>query len=409
MTGRRGRTVVVTGLGAVSPFGTGVKAFWQGITAGACAIRPITLIETEGFRSRIAAEVPGAVGGSARRARADRLALTAASEALDDARLSAAERRDAALMVGAVGGGMLEVEAWYWKRWRGAREHPDAGRERPGAGRERPDAARATLPTSHADVLSWRLGLEGPRETVVAACSSGAASIAMAADLIADGVVPRALAGGADALTRICYMGFNALRLLDPEPCRPFDRERRGMSLGEGAAFLVLEDAESARARGATLYAELAGHAMTTDAFHVTSPHPEGHGMIGAMREALASAGAAPADVAYVNAHGTGTAQNDRIEARALRAVFGEGGVLVSSTKSMIGHTMAAAGSLEALATVLAMTHAVVPPTVHLTSPDPDVPFDCVPGVARAASLPAAMSNSFGFGGQNVTLLFRAC
>ena len=402
MTGRRDRPVVVTGLGAVSPFGTGVKAFWQGITAGACAIRPITLIDTEGFRSRIAAEVPGTIGGSARRARADRLALTAAGEALDDARLSAAERRDAALMIGAVGGGMLEVEAWYWKRWRGARERPEAGRERP-------DPVRATLPTSHADVLAWRLGLDGPRETVVAACSSGAASIAMAADLIADGVVTRALAGGADALTRICYMGFNALKLLDPEPCRPFDRERRGMSLGEGAAFLVLEDAAAARARGATIYAELAGHAMTTDAFHVTSPHPEGHGMIRAMQEALAAADAAPADVAYVNAHGTGTAQNDRIEARALRAVFGEGGVLVSSTKSMIGHTMAAAGSLEALATVLAMTHDVVPPTVHLTSPDPDVPFDCVPGVAREASLPAAMSNSFGFGGQNVTLLFRAC
>jgi 3-oxoacyl-[acyl-carrier-protein] synthase II len=395
VTGRRGRTVVVTGLGAVSPFGVGVKAFWQGITAGACAIRPITLIETEGFRSKIAAEVPGPIGGSARRARADRLALAAAREALDDARLAAAERRDAALMIGAVGGGMLEVEAWYWARWRGARA--------------RPDAVRATLPTSHADVLAWRLGVEGPRETVVAACSSGAASIAMAAELIADGVVTRALAGGADALTRICYMGFNALRLLDPEPCRPFDRQRRGMSLGEGAAFVVLEDAESARARGATVYAELAGHAMTTDAFHVTSPHPEGHGMIRAMREALEAAGAAPAEVAYVNAHGTGTAQNDRIEAHALRAVFGDGGVLVSSTKSMIGHTMAAAGSLEALATVLAMTHDVVPPTVHLTSPDPDVPFDCVPGVAREASLPAAMSNSFGFGGQNVTLLFRAC
>ena len=395
MTGRRGRAVVVTGLGAVSPFGVGVKALWQGITAGACAIRPITLIETEGFRSRIAAEVPGPIGGSARRARADRLALAAAREALDDARLAVAERRDAALMIGAVGGGMLEVESWYWARRRGAPA--------------RPDAVRATLPTSHADVLAWRLGVEGPRETVVAACSSGAASIAMAAELIADGVVTRALAGGADALTRICYMGFNALRLLDPEPCRPFDRQRRGMSLGEGAGFVVLEDAESARARGATVYAELAGHAMTTDAFHVTSPHPEGHGMIRAMREALEAAGAAPAEVAYVNAHGTGTAQNDRIEAHALRAVFGEGGVLVSSTKSMIGHTMAAAGSLEALATVLAMTHDVVPPTVHLTSPDPDVPFDCVPGVAREASLPAAMSNSFGFGGQNVTLLFRAC
>lgn len=390
---RRGRRVVVTGIGAVSPFGAGVKAFWQGISAGACAIRPITLIETDGFRSRIAAEVPEPVGGSLRRARADRLALSAAREAIEDAGLGAAERRDAALIVGAVGGGMLEVEAWYFARKRGERASPAP--------------VRATLPTSHADVLAWRLGLEGPRETIVAACSSGAASIAAGAELIADGVVTHALVGGTDALTRMCFMGFNALKLLDPEPCRPFDLTRRGMSLGEGAAFLVLEDADSARARGATRYAELGGHAMTTDAFHVTAPHPAGDGMIGAMRAALAGAGAAPDEVAYVNAHGTGTAQNDRIEALALRAVFGEGRVLVSSTKSMIGHTMAAAGSLEAVATVLALTHEMVPPTAHLTSPDPDIPFDCVPAVARAASLPAAISNSFGFGGQNVTLLFR--
>jgi 3-oxoacyl-[acyl-carrier-protein] synthase II len=390
---RRGRSVLVTGLGAVSPFGAGIKAFWQGISAGACAIRPITLIDTEGFRSRIAAEVPDPISGSTRRARADRLALAAAREAIDDAGLDPAERRESALMVGAVGGGMLEVEAWYWARSRGTRAHPAA--------------VRATLPTSHADVLAWRLGLEGPRETVVAACSSGAASIAMAAELIAGGVVDRALAGGADALTRICFMGFNTLKLLDPEPCRPFDRDRRGMSIGEGAGFLVLEDRETARARGATPYAELAGQGMTSDAFHVTSPHPAGDGMVRAMRAALAAAGTAPGDVAYANAHGTGTTQNDRIEAQALRAVFGEGGVLVSSTKSMIGHTMAAAGSLEALATVLALTHDVVPPTAHLESLDPEVPFDCVPLVARETALPAAISNSFGFGGQNVTLLFR--
>ena len=389
----RRRAVVVTGLGAISPFGAGVKAFWQGISVGACAIRPITLIDTDGFRSRIAAEVPEAIGGSPRRARADRLALAAAREALDDAGLGAAERRDTAVIVGGVGGGMLEVERWYWARRRGEPAHPVA--------------ARATLPASHADVLAWRLGLDGPRETVVAACSSGAASLAMAAELIADGVITTALAGGADALTRVCFMGFNALKLLDPEPCRPFDRDRRGMSLGEGAAFVVLEDRDAARARGVPVYAELAGHGMSTDAFHVTAPHPAGDGMVRAMRAALAGARAEAADVAYVNAHGTGTPQNDRIEAQALRTVFGEGRILVSSTKSMIGHTMAAAGSLEALATVLALTNEIVPPTVHLTVPDPDVPFDCVPRTAREASLSAAMSNSFGFGGQNVTLLFR--
>ena len=179
------------------------------------------------------------------------------------------------------------------------------------------------------------------------------------------------------------------------------------MSIGEGAGFMVLESEARARARRARVYATLAGHGMTTDAFHVTAPDPEGDGMVRAMRAALTQAGAAAGEVQYANAHGTGTPQNDRIEARALARVFGEGGLLVSSSKSMIGHTMAAAGSLEAIATVLALDHGVVPPTANLTVPDPDVPFDCVPHVARPTHLACAISNSFGFGGQNVTLLFR--
>jgi 3-oxoacyl-[acyl-carrier-protein] synthase II len=387
------RRIAVTGLGAVSPFGAGVKAYWTGVAAGTCAVAPVTLFETDGLRCRVAAEVPD-VTGSARRSRADRLALAAAAEALEDARVTRRERQDVALLVGAVGGGMLETEAWYWTR---------AGRE---AGR-RLRAVRSTLPSSHADAIAHRLGVHGPRETLVTACSSGAAALAMAADLIADGAVDVALAGGADALTRICYMGFSALKLLDPAPCRPFDRARRGMSIGEGAAFVVLEEEGRARARGARIYAELAGAGMTTDAYHVTAPQPEGEGMARAMRAALAQAGIAPSAVGYANAHGTATPQNDRIEARALREVFGEGGLLVSSTKSMIGHTMAAAGSLEAVVTVLALAHDLVPPTANLEAPDPDVAFDCVPVTARDVRLEHAISNSFGFGGQNVTLLFR--
>ena len=391
------RRVVITGLGAVSPFGVGVKAFWTGISTGVCAIRPLTLIETDGFRCQIAAEVPEGVGGSRRRSRADRLALAAAREALDDAGLSHEDRGETALVVGAVGGGMLEAETWQWRRrGRAARGHGPMG------------ALRSILPSSHAETLASRLRLGGPRETLVTACSSGAASLAVAAESIADGTADVALAGGADAITRICFMGFNALKLLDPAPCRPFDRDRKGMSIGEGAAFVVLEEAGHARARGARGYAELAGAAMTTDAFHVTAPHPDGDGMTRAMQAALARGGVAPGDVAYVNAHGTATLQNDRIEATALRVVFGEGRVLVSSTKSMIGHTMAAAGSLEALATVLALTHGTVPPTANHERTDPDVPFDCVPAIAREAAIEHAMSNSFGFGGQNVTLLFRA-
>ena len=388
------RRIAVTGLGVVSPFGVGTKAYWNGLSAGVCAIRPVTLIETEGFRCRIAAEVPNGIGGSLRRSRADRFALAAAREALEDAGLSRVERAEAALVVGAVGGGMLEAEAWYWERYRGSRPP------------SRP-TPRSTLPFAHAEALGNALGLEGPRETVVMACSSGAASVALAADLIADGVVATALAGGVDALTRICFMGFNALKLLCPEPCRPFDRDRRGLSIGEGAAFVVLEDLERARARGARIYATLAGHGMTTDAYHVTAPHPEGEGMVRAMATALARARLAPKAVGYANAHGTATPQNDRIEARAIREVFGPGQLLVSSTKSMIGHTMAAAGTLEAVATVLALGHEIIPPTARLENTDPDIPFDCVPRVAREVAVEHAISNSFGFGGQNVTLVFR--
>jgi 3-oxoacyl-[acyl-carrier-protein] synthase II len=232
-------------------------------------------------------------------------------------------------------------------------------------------------------------------------------AVAEAASLIRAGVVDTAVAGGVDAITRICFMGFNALKLLDPTPCRPFDRNRRGMSMGEGAGFVVLEDATRARERGARVHAELAGHGMTTDAYHVTAPEPEGDGMARAMRAALAQGGTPASAVQYANAHGTGTPQNDRVEARALARVFGEGALLVSSTKSMIGHTMAAAGSLEAIATILALGHGVVPPTANLDTPDPDVAFDCVARVPRETPIDCAISNSFGFGGQNVTLLFR--
>jgi 3-oxoacyl-[acyl-carrier-protein] synthase II len=238
------------------------------------------------------------------------------------------------------------------------------------------------------------------------ACASGAASIAMGADLIRAGVVTAALVGGVDALTRICFMGFNALRLLSPEPCRPFDRDRRGMSVGEAAAFLVLEDADRCRERGGRVYARLLGAGTTTDAHHVTAPHPGGEGMIRAIRLALEEARMAPGDIGYANAHGTGTPQNDGTEALALRSVFGDYGLLVSSTKSLIGHTMAAAGSVEAVATVLALQHGLLPPTANLVNVDPEIPFDCIPSEARPAAVTAALSNSFGFGGQNVSLVF---
>jgi 3-oxoacyl-(acyl-carrier-protein) synthase len=291
---------------------------------------------------------------------------------------------------------MLEAEAWYWRRERDGVDDPRLARAR-----------YAILPFAHADLVARRHGTTGPKETVVLACSSGGAALGLAAELVASGTAPLALAGGVDAMTRICFMGFNALKLLDPEPCRPFARDRRGMSIGEGAGFVVLEDPGHARARGARGYAELLSYGLTTDAWHMTAPHPDAEGGVRAMVEALDRARLPAGAVGYVNAHGTGTPQNDRVEALALRKLFDPDQVLVSANKSLIGHTMAAAGALEAIATVLTLAYGLVPPTAHLTEPDPEVPFDCVPGVARPAAVECALSNSFGFGGQNLSLLFR--
>jgi 3-oxoacyl-[acyl-carrier-protein] synthase II len=395
---RRVKRVVVSGIGVASPYGLGRGPFWSGLAAGRCAIGPVTLFETDGFRSRIAAEVPAleVPRVSGRRSRADRLAIAAADEAVTDAGLSRNELRPAALVVGGIGGGMLEAEAWFWERERAGRDDPRLRR-----------ALRSVMPWSHADVLSRRYGITGPQETVVLACSSGGAALGLAADLVAAGTTPLAMAGGVDALTRICFMGFNALKLLDPTPCRPFARDRRGMSIGEGAGFVVLEDAAHAAARGVAPYADLAGYGLTTDAYHATSPHPDAEGSVRAMVEALERAGLPASAVGYVNAHGTGTLQNDRAEALALQKVFEAEQLLVSANKSLVGHTMAAAGALEAIATVLTLVHGLVPPTANLAEPDPDIPFDCVPRVARRAAIEVAMSNSFGFGGQNLALLFR--
>ncbi len=390
--------VLVTGLGAASPYGLGCRAFWAGLTAGRCAIGPVTLFPTDGFRARIAAEVPDATvpRASGRRSRADRLAIAAADEAIADAGLDRPALRPAAVVVGGIGGGMLEAEAWYWRLTREGVDDPRLRR-----------SLRTILPTAHAETLARRYGTTGPKETVVLACSSGGGALGLAADLVRAGITPLALAGGVDALTRICFMGFNALKLLDPEPCRPFARDRRGMSLGEGAGFVLLEDAAHAERRGARPYAELAGYGLTTDAYHMTSPHPDAEGGVRAMLEALEQARVPAGAVGYVNAHGTGTVQNDRAEALALRKVFGPDGVLVSANKSLIGHTMAAAGALEAIASVLTLVHELIPPTAHLADPDPEIPFDCVPNTARPVRLEWAMSNSFGFGGQNVSLLFH--
>jgi 3-oxoacyl-[acyl-carrier-protein] synthase II len=361
-------------------------------------IRPFSLFSTEGFRAHIAGEIDAGIIrslGSAHRARANRLILAAAEEAVQYAALESTMLTDAAVSIGGAGGGMLEAEAWYWQQYR--QQHGAQSRW----------GLRTMLPSAQTAAVVQRFAIHGPCETPILACSSSAAAIATIADLIETGTVQVGLAGGVDTLTRICYMGFNALKLLDTNPCRPFAGDRRGMSLGEGAAVLVLESRRHALARGARVLARLTGCGLSSDAFHPTAPPADAEGAVRAMREALTRARLTPRDITYINAHGTGTRQNDRAEATALEHVFGAGNVLVSSTKSLIGHTMGAAGALEAVATILALTTGVLPPTANFEEPDPAVPFDCIPQVARSVELECAMSNSFGFGGQNVSLVFQ--
>lgn len=395
--GRDDRRVVVTGLGVVSPYGQGCQAYWQGLAQGCCVLRPLSLFSTEGFRANIGGEVSAATTralGSVYQSRATRFLMAAAREAVGSARLGPAELEAAAVSIGGAGGGMLEAEAWYWARY----NQQPAMRQRV--------ALRTMLPAAQTDALAYQLRLGGPRESPILACSSSAAAIATVADLIETGVVEMGLAGGVDTLTRLCFMGFNALKLLDTRPCRPFALDRHGMSLGEGAAVLVLEAQGHAMARGAPIRACIAGCGLASDAYHLTAPATDAAGAVRAMREALARAHLTPADITYVNAHGTGTVQNDRAEAVALEEVFGAGKVLVSSTKSLIGHAMGAAGALEAVSTILALEAGLLPPTANLEEPDPAIPFDCIPRSARPWALDCAMSNSFGFGGQNVSLIF---
>jgi 3-oxoacyl-[acyl-carrier-protein] synthase II len=398
------RAVAITGIGAVTALGADVPALAAGVASGRCGIGPLTRFAHEG-RCRIAAEAaetsPAALAAlppaTARRlSGADRFALAAAEEACRDAGLAAEDRRAAALFVGATTGGMRQTEEAYRRR----RAGEDA--------RFRLSSLLGTPLSTPAAVVSQALGMFGPRATISTACSSSALAIATAADVIARGRSDVALAVGTDQLCRLTYAGFDALQALDLEPCRPFDAGRRGLSLGEGGAALVLEDVARALARGARIRAVVLGHATATDAHHVTAPRPDGAGSRRALCDALAMAGVAPEGIDYVNAHGSGTRQNDEVEIAILRAVLGSRlrHVPVSSSKSQVGHCLAAAGAIEAVVTVLALESGIVPPTANLQAPDPAwADLDLVPSPGRRAAMQVAVSTSSGFGGHNVTLV----
>lgn len=399
--------VVITGLGTVNAVAADVPSFAAALARGACGIGPVTVFDPREFRTATGGQAqpfrlrerPEPPALRRRISRADRMALAAALEALADAGLaplSAPLAERTGVVIGGGAGGMLEAETafgdWVRGRTRGAAFSRFA----------------AFCGAASADLVATHLKLMGPKTTFMTACSSGGTAVGFGRDLIADGAADLVLAGGTEPLCRVTYAAFNALKAVDPEPCKPFDRLRQGLSLGEGAGILVLESLTHARRRGARILAEVLGYGVSGDAHHMTAPDPEGSGAVRCIRAALEDAGVRPEQVDYVNAHGTATPANDRMETRALKEVFGRRAhrIPVSSTKSMTGHTLGAAGAIEAVASVLAIVNGLVPPTVNLTNPDPECDLDFVPGTARRAVLSIVLSNSFAFGGNNTAVVF---
>jgi 3-oxoacyl-[acyl-carrier-protein] synthase II len=402
-----GVEVVVTGLGAVTPFGPGADRLWRALLAGRDAFGPIDLFSTEGHRTTVAAQVRELPEAGPRRlearllSRPDVMALAACGEALGQAGLlgPAGEAADPGLglCLGTAAGGILGLEDFFRAR---------------AQGRAYDAAALLTsfALSAPATNLAREFRLAGPRATLATVCSSSGAAMAQALDMLRAGEVSRVLVVGAESLSRVTHAGFNCLRSVDPERCRPFDLDRRGLVLGEGAGALVLETAEAAAARGARVLARFAGYGFTTDTHHFTAPDPEGAAVAATLGEALADAGVGAAEVGYVNAHGTGTPLNDTAECKGIARALAEAPDLaVSSSKSMIGHLLGAASAVEAVITVMALRAGLAPPTANLATPCPECAgLDLVPGAPRATSGRVAVSNSLAFGGSNVSLVFTS-
>jgi 3-oxoacyl-[acyl-carrier-protein] synthase II len=397
--------VAVTGLGAVSGFGWTAAELWGGLLSGRTSIVPAVRFDTRGQRTQVASEVPPvpaevlATGGrSRRRSSADAFAVAAAREAAAQAGLAPGTAEAGVFFGGStagIAGGERFLEALLAR----------------GAGPVPLGLLAAQPLNAPGDAVARALDLDGPVETVSSACASGALALALALRSLRAGEVAFAVAGGADALCSLTYSGFNALRAVDAEPCRPFRADRAGLSLGEGAGVLVLEPWERALERGATPLAELLGAGASCDAYHMTAPHPKGAGAAAAMLAALADAELDPAAVDFVNAHGTGTPLNDVAEWHALSRVFGERAarVAVTSTKGAVGHLLGAAGALEAVATVQCLLARRVHPTAGGGAVDPATGVDLVLGAPRELRAGAvAISTSLAFGGANAALVLAA-
>ena len=411
----RSRRVVVTGLGTINPLGHSVDASWDAAVAGTSAVGPITQFDPSNLITRFGAEVkdwdPETIMPRREARRLDRFAqmfIGAAQQAVDDAGIDFVSDEEhatrAGVMLGSGMGGMLSFD-----------EQLKVMIER-GPDRISPLAVTMIIPNEAAGLASIRFNLQGPVSCVVTACAASANAIGDATEVIRRGAADVMLAGGAEAT--LCEFGvgsFNKSRALstrndDPQTAsRPFDLDRDGFVMGEGAACLILEERERAKARGATIYGEVVGYGMSSDAYHVTLPRPGGQGAANAMIAALDDAGMDPGEIDYINAHGTSTPANDVTETSAIKIAFGAetaATIPVSSTKSMTGHLLGGAGAMEAIFCLKSMATNVLAPTINYITPDPECDLDYVPNEAREADVGTTMTNSFGFGGHNVSLIF---
>ena len=407
------RRVVITGLGAVTPIGNTVATYWSGLQSGANGVAPITLFDASKHACRFAAEVkdfdPSGVLDPKETKRWDRFCqfgVVAAKEALAQSGLEItdANRQRIGVIIGSGVGGLLTMET---------QAHVLEGK---GPGRVSPFTVPMMIPNMATGLAAIALGAQGPSSAVATACAAGSNAIGDAFRLLQQGHADAMVCGGAEsAITPLGVAGFASAKALsfrndDPATAsRPFDAERDGFVIGEGAGILVLETLDHAQARGADILAEVVGYGMTCDAHHITSPIPGGLGGARAMSLALADAGLKADDIDYVNAHGTSTPANDSNETAAIKTALGERAMAipVSSTKSMTGHLLGGSGGIEAVAAVLALQNGVVPPTINHQNPDPACDLDVVPNQARDQIISTALSNSFGFGGHNVCLAFR--
>jgi 3-oxoacyl-[acyl-carrier-protein] synthase II len=400
------RRVAVTGIGLISAVGGSREASWAALVAGRCGLGDITLFDVAGYRSRCGGQVTALDTSTLsprerrRLSRSDQLAVIATREALEDAALMASgvDPVRVGVLFGAGTGDLLRNEEYLFTMLQRGIAHA------------RPSQIYHHFTSTPADVVASRFGLEGLRACIVSACSSSTIAIGHCADAIRAGRLDGAVCGGADALSRLTFSGFNALRLMDPDPCRPFDRSRAGMNIGEGAGILVLEEWERARRRGALIYAEITGYALRCEAFHPTAPEPEGAAIAATLADALRAAETNPEDVGHVNAHGTATPQNDRAEARGLHRVFGDRArrLPLTSVKSMVGHCLGAAGAIEAAVLALTISRRVIPPTINHTETDGECAVDVVANVARESRVRCGVSLSLAFGGNDSAVVMRA-